>query len=192
MVKHVSRRSRRVVGAVVVGALAVGLVRAHAQAPAATETSSYTDAGAESRTGQWSGGSSAGLLFATPDGTAFGLNGNAEYFVTDRFSIGPLVQLGLTGDLVLVGASGQGKYYLPLPGTNDRSTVAVQGGIGAVHADFRSDDTSWLVPLGVEYGYAINPRLDFTASAMVNLTDLNTGAGSGADVMPALAFGLRF
>lgn len=201
------RRARCILGIVsvvlVAGATVAGVARAQAQAlepapsmamtqapPPYAEGRYATDANVESRAGRWGGGSSAGVMFSTPDGTAFGVNGNAEYFLADNFSIGPLAQLGLTGDMVLIGVSGQGKYYIPLPGTPGR--IAVQGGVGVAHADFRANDTSWLVPLGVEYDYALNSRLDLTATVLVNVTNLHTGGGSGADVMPGLAFGVHF
>ena len=44
------------------------------------------------RPGQWSVGAGVGFLANTPDGPEFALSGHADYFVTPRLSIGPLVQ----------------------------------------------------------------------------------------------------
>jgi len=121
-----------------------------------------------------------------------GLNGNADYFVTERVSVGPLIQLGLTDDMTQMGLSGQMKYWVTSPASGDRGQLYLQGGVGAVHTDFLRDDTSWLVPLGVGYDYAITPTVSLTSAFLVNFTDLHTGFGTGADVMPGFAFGVRF
>lgn len=149
-------------------------------------------AGAEGHAGRWSAGGGVGFLSSTPDGNAVGVNGNLDYFVDEHASVGPLVQMGLTNDMTLVGVSGQGKYWIPVSGTNGRGRVALQSGVGIAHADFRHDDTSWLVPVGVSYDYALDGGPSLTATALVNFTNLHTGSGSGADVMPGVVFGARF
>ena len=68
----------------------------------------------------------------------------------------------------------------------------VQGGLGFIHADFRRDDTSWLIPLGVGYDYTLPSGTALTATALLNFTNLETGGGSEADVMPGIFFGGRF
>lgn len=75
---------------------------------------------------------SLGFLSDTPDGTAFALNGHAEGFIDRKFSVGPLLQLAATGDLAQIGLSGQAKYWIDIPGTENRLKVTVQGGIGFV------------------------------------------------------------
>src|SRR5215208_7961214 len=43
--------------------------------------------------GHWSGGGGIGFMASTPDGVAeLGFHGHADYFVTERFSYGPLAQ----------------------------------------------------------------------------------------------------
>ena len=71
---------------------------------------------AEPRAGAWSGGAAIGFLANTPDGTAFATNFHADYFLNHQISVGPLAQLAVTGDLFQFGFSGQGKYWLDLPG----------------------------------------------------------------------------
>ena len=143
----------------------------------------------------WSAGATMGFLANTPDDTAFALNFNAEAKLVRNFSIGPLLQLGFTDDLALVGLSGQGKYALGIPDFNERFKVILQGGIGFVHADKGPSDTSFLIPLGVGVDYQINPDLAFKSDFLLNFTDLDIRRGRGDDdtnVMPSLTFGVRF
>lgn len=142
--------------------------------------------------GRWSGGGGLGMLWSTPDGTAFAMNGNVEYFLSDHVSVGPLVQVAFTGDMTQAGLSGQGKYWIDLPGTGGRGKLNLQSGVGFMHADFLRNDTSWLVPLGVGYEYALSSGQSLTAAFLLNFTNLHTGAGTGADVMPGFTVGLRF
>jgi hypothetical protein len=60
---------------------------------------------AELRPGSLTGGVSVGFLEDTPDGSAFAINLNADAFIERNVSIGPLVQLGLTGDMTQIGVS---------------------------------------------------------------------------------------
>jgi len=54
--------------------------------------------GADPKPGVWTWGARLGFLKDTPDGTAFELNANVEAFVLPNLSVGPLLQLGFTGD----------------------------------------------------------------------------------------------
>ena len=158
----------------------------------AAEPIGETTSAAQSRAGTWSGGGAVGFLANTPDDTAFAFNLNADRFFTREFSLGPLLQLGFTGDMNQVGFSGQGKYWIDLPETNSRARLALQGGVGFIHSDFFRDDTSWLIPIGVGLDFAVNQTIRLTADFLLNFTDLDTGAGTGANVMPGLTFGVRF
>jgi len=146
----------------------------------------------EPTAGTWSGGGAIGFLANTPDDTAFAFNLNADRFFTREFSVGPLLQLGFAGDMNQVGFSGQGKYWIDLPETNNRVKLVLQGGLGFIHSDFFRDDTSWLIPIGVGLDYAVNQNVSLTTNFLLNFTDLDTGAGTGANVMPGLTFGVRF
>lgn len=194
-----------IVGVTVVAVLVAGKLWAQSPPPPAPELSAAErspapeplpqprgSSAAELPASPWSGGSSVGILGSTPDGTAFAMNGNAEYFVNEHVAIGPLAQLAFTGDMVQVGLSGQGKYYIDLPGTNNRGKVSLQSGVGFMHSSFRDGDTSWLVPVGVGYDYTLDSGAILTATSLVNFTNLHTGGGTGADVMPGFAFGMRF
>lgn len=134
--------------------------------------------------GAWRRGAAAGFFVDTPDDAAFALTGDMDYGVTDEVSVGPLAQIGLTGDMFLFGLSGGAKYWIPVA---DEAHLVLQGGLGFAHADFQNDDTSWLIPLGVGYDYTLGNGTSLTATALMNFTDL-----AGADFMPGVLLGLRF
>src|SRR5512145_215837 len=138
---------------------------------------------ADPKAGAWTFGAAVGFLGDTPDGTAFALNGHADGFINRNFSLGPLLQLAATGDLAQIGVSGQAKYWIDIPGTENRLKVTVQGGIGFVHAAFRDDDTSWLIPIGAGADYRLNDSLTIIGTFLLNFTDLDTGRGGDANVM---------
>jgi hypothetical protein len=144
----------------------------------------------EPQAGAWSGGAAIGFLGNTPDGTAFATNVHADYFLNREISVGPLAQLAVTGDLFQIGVSGQVKYWLDLPGLDKRLKVNLQGGLGFIHADLHTSDTSWLIPIGVGLDFALNQQISLTSTFLLNFTDLDTG--EGATVMPGLTFGVRF
>jgi hypothetical protein len=147
---------------------------------------------AEPVRGAWTGGAAFGFLGNTPDGTAFAMNFHGEGFFIERLSIGPLLQLGFTGDSSQVGLSGQVKYWIDIPDTAKRLKLTVQAGLGFVHNSFRDEDTSWLIPLGVGVDYALTDALKVTGTFLLNFTDLDTGRGTGTNVMPGLTVGVRF
>lgn len=145
----------------------------------------------ESSYAQWSPGASIGVLGSTPDGTAVALNAYADHHVGPRFSLGPLGQLAFTGDLFQIGVSGQAKYWLDTAWLLKGLKMNIQGGIGLVHANFLTADTSWLIPLGVGLDYPLTSEMGLTTTFLVNLTDLDTSGGS-ANVMPGFTVGVRF
>lgn len=177
---------------VLVNASGVGAQSSEFSRPATPQETGSSYSTGEFAEGEWRGGGDLGMLGSTPDGTAFAMNGTLDYFVSDRVSVGPLLQLGFTDDMNQIGLSGQGKYWIPLSGTEGRGKLALQSGLGFAHSDFRQDDTSWLIPVGVGYDYTLDSGPTLSATTLVNFTNLHTGAGSGADVMPGLAFGVRF
>jgi len=152
----------------------------------------YTTNAADPKTGTWSGGGAIGFLADTPDGTALALNLNLDYFLNRDVSVGPLFQLAATGDLSQVGFSGQGKFWIDLPGVEHRAKLTLQGGIGFLHADLVEPDTSWLIPVGIGLDYKLNPKMSLTTTFLLNFTDIDTGRRKDAHVMPGLTFGVRF
>ena len=143
----------------------------------------------EPAAGAWTGGAAVGFLGNTPDGTAFAMNLNVERFFNRSFSVGPLLQFGVTGDMTQIAASGQVKYWMDL---SKGLKLTAQGGLGFVHTDFRGSDTSFLIPIGVGFDYALNRNVSATATFLLNLTDIGTGVGNHPHVMPGLTFGVRF
>lgn len=152
----------------------------------------YGGSSSEFYAGKWVAGGGLGMLGSTPDDAAFAMNGHMDYFVNEQVSVGPLLQLGFTDDLTQVGLSGQGKYWIDLPGTNGRSKVNLQSGLGFMHADIASSDTSWLIPLGIGYDYTPVSGPSWTGTFLLNFTDINAGGGRSADVMPGFLLGTRF
>jgi len=152
----------------------------------------YTTNAADPKTGTWSGGGAIGFLADTPDGTALALNLNLDYFLNRDVSVGPLFQLAATGDLSQVGFSGQGKFWIDLPGVEHRAKLTLQGGIGFLHTDLVEPDTSWLIPVGIGLDYKLNPKISLTTTFLLNFTDIDTGRRKDAHVMPGLTFGVRF
>jgi hypothetical protein len=160
----------------------------------------------EPRTGRWFGGAGVGFLGNTPDGVEFAFNGNADYFVTHRFSVGPLAQYAGAGNDILFGLSAQAKYWWDIPDTGSRAKLVVQGGLGFVRAGIKDRDSgiadtyaSFLIPIGVGLDYTVTRRVSLTADFLVNFTSLGRTyqtAGGEVDlhtnVMPGLYFGVRF
>jgi hypothetical protein len=147
---------------------------------------------AEPKAGAWSGGGAVGFLGNTPDGTAFATNLNADYFISQQLSLGPLAQIAATGDLFQFGLSGQAKLWFELPDLDKRLKLNLQGGIGFLHSDLFSSDDSWLIPIGVGVDYALNEKLSLTSTFLLNFTDIHTSGGNNAHIMPGLTFGVRF
>ena len=139
----------------------------------------------------WVGEGALGFIANTPDDTAFALNLNFDRFITDHLSVGPLVQLGFTGDMAQTAVSGQGKYWFDLTSGIHPLRMALQSGIGFVNTDFRNDDTSWVIPFGAGLYYGGTDALDFGATFMLNFTDLDTGRDDSS-IMPSLTFGVRY
>jgi len=83
---------------------------------------------AEPQARAWSSGAAIGFLGNAPDGTAFATNFHAEYFPSHQISVGPLAQLAATEDIFQFGLSGQGEYWLDLPGLDKRLKLNLQGG----------------------------------------------------------------
>jgi hypothetical protein len=159
----------------------------------------------EPTAGQWSGGAGVGFLANTPDGVEFGVSANADYFLTQRLSIGLLFQYAGAGNDILVGASIQAKYWWNISASRTTKLV-VQGGIGGVRAAIEDADsgvsgtyTSFLIPLGIGVDYAVTPRIALTADIRVNFTCLGEKVRTRerevdlrTNVMPGLFLGVRF
>lgn len=123
-------------------------------------------------------GAGLGLQANTPDGTAFALGFSGDYYFTQGFSIGPLLQLGFTGDLFQFGLTGQAKYTFDIkeiPALKPH----IEAGIGFIYADldrgrWRSEnDVSFLFPLGIGAEYRLTNSISLDNTFLFNFTDLD-------------------
>jgi opacity protein-like surface antigen len=123
-------------------------------------------------------GAGLGLQANTPDGTAFALGLSGDYYFTQGFSIGPLLQMGFTGDLFQLGFTAQGKYTFDLkeiPALKPH----IEAGIGFIYADLdrgrlRSEnDVSFLFPLGIGAEYRLTKSISLDNTFLFNFTDLD-------------------
>ncbi|MGH7231974.1 MAG: hypothetical protein ACREJU_11545 [Nitrospiraceae bacterium] len=160
------------------------------------------------RPGQWSGGGGVGFLGNTPDGAAeFALKGHADYFLAQRFSVGPLAQYAGAGNDFMFGLSAQAKYWWDIPNTRNLAKLVLQGGIGFIRAGIKDTDrlgfantySSFLIPIGVGIDYTVSKQLAVTADFLLNFTSLGESFRVGGrefdfhtNVMPGLYFGVRF
>src|SRR5574337_460057 len=131
----------------------------------------------ESRTGKFVFGASMGLAGDTPDGTAFALGLSGDYYITQGFSIGPLLQMGFTGDLFQLGLTAQTKYTFDLPRVPELKPH-VDGGLGFIYADLdqpggHKHGTSFLIPIGGGVEYKLNDRISLDTTLLFNFTDLH-------------------
>jgi len=132
---------------------------------------------ADERTGRFIFGAGLGLQADTPDGTAFALGFSADYYVTQGFSIGPLLQFGFTGDLFQFGLTGQAKYtfdFKEIPALKPH----IEAGMGFIYADLdrgrgrSEDDVSFLIPLGIGAEYRLTNSISLDTTFLFNFTDL--------------------
>lgn len=130
-----------------------------------------------SRAGKFVFGAGLGLQGDTPDGTAFALGLSGDFFLTNELSIGPLLQMGFTGDLFQLGLTAQVKYTFDLPQI-PALKPRIEAGIGFIYADLDRpegsvDDTSFLIPLGLGAEYKLSDRISLDSTLLFNFTDLD-------------------
>lgn len=143
-------------------------------------------ASAQSNTGKDRRGFSLGGgigFVASPD--AFELGFEAPYHFDDHFSLGPVLQLGLDGNFLLVLASANARYgwrMSQIAGTSDdwakRLKLYGQGGLGVSHLsiDIPSvipgggsiGDTAFLVNFGFGLEYDLNSKIALTSNMLFN------------------------
>lgn len=131
----------------------------------------------ENRAGKFTVGVGLGLQGETADGTAFALGLSGDYFLTHNISVGPLLQIGVTGDLAQFGFTVQAKYTLDIPDIPEFKPH-VQGGIGFIHADLHrgfpdEHDTSFLIPIGLGAEYRLSQKISLESTLLFNFTDLD-------------------
>ena len=133
---------------------------------------------ADQRAGKYIFGVGLGLQADRPDGTAFALGFRGEYYVTQGFSLGPLLQMGFTGDLFQFGLTYRAKYTFDLkeiPALKPH----IEAGIGFIYADldrgrWRSEnDVSFLFPVGIGAEYRLTKSISLDNTFFFNFTDLD-------------------
>jgi opacity protein-like surface antigen len=132
----------------------------------------------DNRVGKFILGGGLGLQASTPDGTAFALGFTGDYYLTQGFSIGPLLQMGFTGDLFQFTLTGQAKYTFDLkqiPALKPH----IQAGIGFIYSNLdrehraHEDDVSFLIPLGIGTEYRLTNSVSLDTTFLFNFTDLD-------------------
>jgi opacity protein-like surface antigen len=133
---------------------------------------------ADQRAGRFIFGASLGLQAGTPDKTAFALGLSGDYYFTQGFSVGPLLQMGFTGDLFQLGLTAQAKYTFDLkeiPALKPH----IEAGIGFIYSDLDrglwgdEDDVSFLIPLGIGAEYRLTDSISLDTNFLFNFTDLD-------------------
>jgi hypothetical protein len=140
----------------------------------------------------WKADFQVGVMGNTTDDTAFVLNMGFDHFLMPNLSIGPMVQLATTADLFQTALSGQAKLWLDVKKGTNPLRVALTAGLGFVHADHLLDDTSFILPIGVEATMGLNSRLELASTFLLNITALDTGFGNSTNIMPAWTVGIRY
>jgi len=132
----------------------------------------------DQRTGRFILGAGLGLHAGTPDNTAFALGFNGDYYFTQGFSIGPLLQFGFTDDLFQFGFTGQAKYTFDLkeiPALKPH----IEAGLGFIYLNLdrsrggSEDDVSFLIPLGMGVEYRLTNSISLDTNFLFNFTDLD-------------------
>lgn len=133
---------------------------------------------ADERAGRIILGGGLGLKADTPDGTAFALGFSGDYYLTQGFSVGPLLQMGFTGDLFQLGLTAQAKYTFDIdeiPALKPH----IEAGIGFIYADLNrsrgrdENDLSVLFPLGFGVEYRLTKSISLDTNFLFNFTDLD-------------------
>ncbi len=132
----------------------------------------------EERTGKIILGGGLGLMADTPDSTAFALGLSGDYYFTQGFSVGPLLQMGFTGDLFQLGVTAQAKYTFDIeqiPALKPH----IELGVGFLYADLNrslgrdEDDVGILFPLGLGVEYRLTKSISLDTNFLFNFTDVN-------------------
>jgi hypothetical protein len=139
---------------------------------------------AKQRSGKLAVGADLGLQAGTADDdTALALGFNADYYLDEHFSLGPLLQFGFTGDLTQIGMSAQAKYMFDMPRIPELKPH-LQGGLGFLHIDMdcppactEDSDLGFLVPFGGGFELQLDRNLLLGTTLLLNFTDADVIAG---------------
>jgi len=146
------------------------------------------------RTGKLMVGIYPGLHAGTPDDTIFGLGFNADYYLDENLSLGPLLQFGFGDDAFQVGASGQARYVFHNPRLQ-KVKPHLQGGLGFLYVDVDApglgddDDMGFWVPFGGGFDVELDRNILLGTTLLLNYTDAEVPGQSS--VFMTWFFGLR-
>jgi opacity protein-like surface antigen len=139
-------------------------------------------------------GAALGVQTDTPDSTAYAIGLYGDYYLTRGLSIGPLFQMGITGDLMQLGLTAQTKYTFDLPEI-PQLKPHVQAGLGFIYANLdkgsggSENDTSYLIPFGVGAEYKLTNSISLDTTILFNITNLDVG---DEDFFVTWLIGLKF
>ena len=139
-------------------------------------------------------GAALGFQTDTPDSTAYAIGLYGDYYLTRGLSIGPLFQMGFTGDLMQLGLTAQAKYTFDLPEI-PQLKPHVQAGLGFIYANLdkgsggSENDTSYLIPFGVGAEYKLTDSISLDTTILFNITNLDVG---DEDFFVTWLIGLKF
>lgn len=132
------------------------------------------------------------------DDTALALAFNADYYLDEHFSLGPLLQFGFTGDLAQIGMSAQAKYTFDLPRVPELKPH-LQGGLGFVHMDMdrppagpEDSDLGFLIPFGGGLEVEVARGLYAGTTLLLNFTDADIQGERVENLFMTWIFGLSF
>ena len=127
----------------------------------------------------------------TVDPETFLIGGKFDFPLAYGFSLGPLVQIGVSDDDTLVGISGNLKYTISIPEA-PKVLPSLEAGAGILISDQdrggRDDDTeaSFLIVLGGGLDYMITNHIGLGAHVYAN-----PAAGPGEDFFVSFLFGVN-
>ena len=144
----------------------------------------------------WRYGADLGFMTNTVNDTVFALGFNADYFVTNNFSIGPMLLVAPAGSLTQFGAAGVARIHLKTEYIN----LVPFAGVGFVYANLgagsnnptSTNATSQYFPLGLTIEYQLRENLALTTTLMVNIYNLEFGPAGTDQKSGAVMFGVRF
>ncbi|HTP42666.1 MAG TPA: hypothetical protein VML36_09605 [Nitrospiria bacterium] len=128
----------------------------------------------ESRVGHTSFGFGAGPLLSTESNSSavFGMNFTWDYYLTNAWSVGPLLQVGFANDYNQVGLSAQVRYTFNLP-EYPAFRPHLEGGVGFIYISDGGDETKFLMPLGGGIDVQVVKHLFLTSTFLFNVSNLN-------------------
>lgn len=127
----------------------------------------------ESRAGRASFGFGLGPMMGTESSSIFGMDFTWDYYLTNAWSVGPLLQVGLAGNFSQVGLSGQVKYWFDLP-DYPKVRPHLEGGVGFIHlSESNRDETKFLMPLGSGIDVQVVKHLFLNSTVLLNISNLN-------------------